>query len=224
MTARRRRSCSVEGCERPHYGNGYCQLHNQAYRRAAGLLVCKLDSCNAPSGSRGYCGYHLDSLAPTGRCTVANCSAGIYARELCRKHYSRMLKTGTTESRHPHGLHSACWIEGCDARVMPTIGLCSRHEKQRRAAGTPFTRRELKGLSRVLSRVCRVDGCESEPSRQDLCAPHYARQLKYGDPLGGQRGFRNGTTRCKVDGCDNPGRYIKCMCSAHYAASRKLDG
>lgn len=63
---------------------------------------------------------------------------------------------------------------------------------------------------------CSVEGCEGFGRTRGLCAPHYQRLLRLGDPLaGGIRRFRR-PAECTVDGCD--GAVVsRGYCSKHYA-------
>lgn len=59
--------CSVDGCERKHYGNGWCQLHNRRARehngdplaaRRYGTAVCGVDGCANKHHAHGLCVAH----------------------------------------------------------------------------------------------------------------------------------------------------------------------
>lgn len=58
--------CSVEDCERKHYGNGYCQLHHRRWRtngdplkaRPYGRQGCDVEGCDNEHHSGGYCSAH----------------------------------------------------------------------------------------------------------------------------------------------------------------------
>lgn len=60
---------------------------------------------------------------------------------------------------------------------------------------------------------CGIDGCERPLYGRGLCALHYQRWRKHGDPLANYR--RVGRSICTIDGCDRPivGRGL---CSKHY--------
>lgn len=70
--------------------------------------------------------------------------------------------------------------------------------------------------------ACRIDGCEKESRGRGLCATHWARWRKHGDPLVVKKAGVdfNVATRCKVDGCD---RTVKAQsfCQKHYDRARK---
>lgn len=50
------RTCSIDGCPRPHYGRGLCAPHYQKQRRAG--LVCTVDRCSRTVEARGLCNVH----------------------------------------------------------------------------------------------------------------------------------------------------------------------
>ena len=80
QASQRVRTCAIPGCDwgKPLYAGGICSTHN--YRRKHGLPM------DAPIGS-----------LPTGRskpprfCSEGGCEAVHHSRDLCRRHYERML-------------------------------------------------------------------------------------------------------------------------------------
>jgi hypothetical protein len=60
------RTCSVEGCDRKHYGNGWCQMHNRRARehgdpliaRSYGSTGCAVAGCDRAHHAGGYCLAH----------------------------------------------------------------------------------------------------------------------------------------------------------------------
>lgn len=65
--------------------------------------------------------------------------------------------------------------------------------------------------------VCKLDGCEKIARGRGLCAAHYSKLLKYGDPLAG-RSNDGGT--CKVDDCSAALHGLG-MCRLHYERFKK---
>lgn len=64
-----KRTCSIEGCERPVYGWGWCNLHYQRWHKhgdpgGAELLrhdspvECSVDDCDRKATRRGWCKMH----------------------------------------------------------------------------------------------------------------------------------------------------------------------
>jgi hypothetical protein len=69
--------------------------------------------------------------------------------------------------------------------------------------------------------MCTVDGCERKVLAKGFCATHYARNAKYGDPLGGPRFIQspNAARGCSVAGCDGA-HLARGLCSKHYQVAR----
>jgi hypothetical protein len=66
-------------------------------------------------------------------CSVADCEKPTLARGLCRLHYSRQRRTGTTElDRHD----PICSVEGCEAKHRSN-GFCQRHYMRWWKTGDP---------------------------------------------------------------------------------------
>lgn len=77
----------------------------------------------------------------------------------------------------------------------------------------------------ALIKVCRIEGCGKHVRAQMLCAMHYARVKKWGDPNGGRVRAKPyaGTVRpvvCSSPGCDRP-HQSRGFCSVHYQRHRK---
>lgn len=70
-----KRTCSVEGCEKPTVTRGWCQMHYVRWRRhgdpeALGWNPvegsCSVDGCDDPAKSRGWCNRHYHRWAKHG--------------------------------------------------------------------------------------------------------------------------------------------------------------
>lgn len=78
-------------------------------------------------------------------CKVPDCDRPIVSHELCRKHWDRFRKHGTTEPyRGRGGAPNVCSLEGCD-RKLASHGFCHLHWSRVQRNGTtekrPRTRR-----------------------------------------------------------------------------------
>lgn len=90
--------CNVEGCERDHYGLGWCEAHYDRVRKTGepGPAEIRRKAQNRSAGS--------------GVCTVAGCDKPIrYYESLCAAHYARLMKTGDVRAEIPLGVKTASW-------------------------------------------------------------------------------------------------------------------
>lgn len=92
-------------------------------------------------------------------CSVPDCGVVILATGLCRKHYYRRYRNGTTDLQ-PKREREACSEDGCEVTVK-SRGLCNRHYQQWRTHGG--TRQYLPFVERFWSRV--------ERGEDDQCWP-----------------------------------------------------
>lgn len=113
------KSCSIEGCERPHEARGWCSYHYKRWRAYGDPLaadrrtknrICSVDGCERKHAARGLCHTHWmrwhehgDPLVVKSKrrveraCAVDGCDKPFLARELCDKHYYRWRKYGDPE-------------------------------------------------------------------------------------------------------------------------------
>ena len=66
------RTCSIEGCERPHKGHGYCRPHLERWKR---------------NGDPG--GPQITVYRPGATCSAEGCDHKVEAHGLCNMHYKR---------------------------------------------------------------------------------------------------------------------------------------
>lgn len=100
-------------------------------------------------------------------CSVPDCErTDISSRGMCRMHYLRWLRHGTTEQRYP----DVCRVEGCERKVRAR-GLCNRHHLRWLRRGSVEDRQP---------RMCKVAGCEGRTYGWGLCRPHWYRMKRYG--------------------------------------------
>ena len=57
--------CSVDSCDKPYYGKGYCSQHWQRWRARGSVLdpaplpeVCTVEGCDEPHSATGFCRTH----------------------------------------------------------------------------------------------------------------------------------------------------------------------
>lgn len=68
------RKCDVDGCEKPHYGLGKCQMHYTQIRKHGAIKesvkrdpICVVPGCNAKYYSNGYCNRHNKQMKQYGQ-------------------------------------------------------------------------------------------------------------------------------------------------------------
>lgn len=68
------RLCSVPGCQRKHYGRGWCNTHYRRWYVHGSVALpqkeqrsCSVDGCARPFLAKGLCRLHYDRLHLTGR-------------------------------------------------------------------------------------------------------------------------------------------------------------
>src|SRR6266851_2751788 len=115
-----RRTCSVEGCDKPLLARGFCSKHYEQKRHfAKGWVrpgydpICSVPGCGRPHKSKGLCKPHYERsrqsphLLPNvplkqpgmprdGMCLVEGCEEPIASRGWCKAHYERWRKMGST--------------------------------------------------------------------------------------------------------------------------------
>lgn len=152
------RTCSINGCERPHDSHGYCFSHSRRFRLGVQIdsplphrqiVACSIEWCDRAQKSRGYCQMHLfrlrkgsDMDAPPRQYVKRECRFGECDRVATRKghcdaHYRQMRRSHGDASalspispRLPAG-SGECRAEGCGS-ITSSQGLCSRHLWMRR--------------------------------------------------------------------------------------------
>jgi hypothetical protein len=111
-----KRTCSIEGCERPSRSRGWCHRHYQRWREYGDSLgraaprqrsVCSIDGCERFCVGRGWCSAHYQRWTkfgdPAGKalprppkppCLVDECDRTSSVRGWCPGHYGRWLRFG----------------------------------------------------------------------------------------------------------------------------------
>lgn len=116
-------------------------------------------------------------------CNVAGCAQALTAQGghgLCRLHYGRWYKTGTTGQRPPRAPYGSrpCEVADCDRTMGPASGrgMCALHYGRWQRNGDPHLVIVREKRQRVVP--CSVDGCEKTSLAKDLCGVHYEMQRK----------------------------------------------
>lgn len=191
-----KRTCSVDGCDRPHKSKGYCEPHYQRWSRAgdpqADLPIgtrrrdageCKVDGCDRPRLSREWCGAHYQrwqmhgdplgggklrkSRRKYGMCPVPGCDHPVKTAGFCNRHYQRMRINGTTDLTGK----PPCSVDDCTKQSF-SKGFCRMHWGRWKEFGDPSLYRE-----------CAIEGCSrcAPAGKRGWCLLHYTRWSKHGD-------------------------------------------
>lgn len=108
-------------------------------------------------------------------CEAAGCSAVVYARGLCSRHYRQQLRHGAVQ---PDAAPQSCRTDGCSRRAV-TRGWCLGHYL--RWHRTCDDRPQVP-LARPVRDNCSVMGCDKGAHSAGLCRAHARRQRVHGDP------------------------------------------
>lgn len=103
-------------------------------------------------------------------CEVDGCEDNVQCRNLCPRHYSRLIRHGDPlagGSDHVPG--KLCLEVGC-SEPHHSNGLCGHHAQMAWRDQLP---------------ECKVDDCDQQSRVRGWCSRHYQRWRKYGDPLAG---------------------------------------
>jgi hypothetical protein len=71
------KTCSVDGCDRPHAARGFCKHHHSLWMREKTGRVCSVEGCGKPADKRGLCGCHYFRLRKHGTPTGGRAYRGI---------------------------------------------------------------------------------------------------------------------------------------------------
>jgi hypothetical protein len=158
------RVCSVEGCDRVHYGVGLCSAHWQRAQKYGDPLgrntkPCEVEGCLSVAYSgRKKCDQHFaqavrDPNKPD--CAHAECDRSARKTGLCDRHYAQMRAT-----REPlQSRDGSCREAGCTSPILAKR-LCRSHWEKAAARDQSAPR-------------CAEDGCEKPARKVGRCASHY---------------------------------------------------
>lgn len=191
-----RAGCSVEDCERDHWGRGYCRGHCARVQRHGDPQAHKPLHVKGKNGPR---------------CRVDGCSGKPHAHNLCSAHLTRLAKHGDVLADLPVAVaryDGECPAEGCE-RPLYANGYCRLHDRRLATFG-------LLDLPERLVLICAAGTCDRPARAGGYCNAHYERLRLFGDvranaPL---KVFRPDVP-CDLDGCQRP-HYCLGFCAGHY--------
>jgi hypothetical protein len=156
-------TCSIAGCDRPHYCKTFCSPHYQRWRQ---------------HGDPGRVEVMFQQAGRT--CTVEGCDKPLACRDMCDNHYNRWKRHGDPLAVVVERFRSStgtCLMEGCGGKPVAR-GYCSGHAARIRKTGDPGSATvgpKIKG-------TCTLDDCDRPHSAGGYCSTHYAR-VRRGVPL-----------------------------------------
>ena len=100
-------------------------------------------------------------------CSVDGCETKVRCKDLCNKHYIRMLKHGDPTYRFKPEGKQTCTVDDCE-KFVESHGLCGTHRMRMRRRGTLE-------LPKKTDLGCSERGCKRKHYGLGLCQKHYLR-------------------------------------------------
>jgi hypothetical protein len=188
-------TCTVESCDKKHFGIGYCKMHYERFKRNG----------------------HTDKvrMVHPKKCTVEDCNnefKGQGRSGLCREHYllNTKDKKYTKETKHGRPKNeSKCKVENC-VKNYYCLGYCRAHYLKFKKYDDP-----LKIIHKTThGESCAFLGCLEPYYLNDYCQKHYWRNQRYGSPYILNRNTEH-SGKCSIEDCKNE-HYAKELCKNHY--------
>lgn len=152
------KTCSVDGCERPHKARGWCLAHWKRWYRNGDVQADK-------------------PFETPDQCTVSVCEGEHHAKGLCKAHYNRQRRGVDTSSRVNRSREDrVCSVEGCDRRYRAR-GFCASHYRRFMEHGSPLPDKPLRSNT---PDTCTAEGCSNDYLAKGYCSRHYQHFWKYG--------------------------------------------
>lgn len=115
-----------------------------------------------------------------GGCLSPECDRVVYARDMCRLHYDRWIRSGRREIGPSERLHQpakgrVCVVQDCD-RPTRSKGMCNLHYGRWRKTGEVGGAESLRGA--VNGQICSHDDCDEPVRAKGKCSRHYDREIR----------------------------------------------
>jgi len=149
--------CSIDGCDKKHYGHGYCNKHYQKWKIHGDPLA--------------------DKTKRRGKCSVDNCDNPHYGNGLCNKHYRRLVRHGQLDERpKPKPEIRICLVDNCNGK-NEAFGYCQPHYRKFKRYGDPLASGRP---AKKFTEICKADGCNEKYFSKGYCSLHYSRMARNG--------------------------------------------
>lgn len=133
------RTCTIEGCDRPHFGLGYCNMHYSRVRRGHSDMRPERFTLKGSKWRPDDPRYKNKNRL----CSVEGCRKRYYAKGFCNSHWALKQRNGIPV--YKKDLYRKCVVPGCEEKPTRT-GLCKFHN-HRRSQGKSLMRPKGNGGS-----------------------------------------------------------------------------
>lgn len=118
------RVCDFDGCDRKHYGKGWCVAHLSQFKRGQDMQPIGVRQRGSTKGFPRFC-------------RVDNCEYDAVSKSLCRMHYNRERKGNDLSEPEigGEGYWHECEIAWCDKPASFKFPICQRHRRVARQYG-----------------------------------------------------------------------------------------
>ena len=167
-----KRGCSMDGCEKPVFSNGWCNSHNSKWwRQHRRDKLCLIDGCME---------IH-DFRRPKSSCLHDGCERRVVGHGLCSTHYAQSRRVPRPEAPPCAVREKGRKGRKC-GKVAIARGLCSTHYRRLRKHGDVTVKlRQWGDADDPL--LCKVRGCKRVHHALGWCKMHHRRWERHGNPL-----------------------------------------